>query len=150
MIHASRTLKEALKRFGTYAASEDLQLEKMIDRMKGYPYCRNSREDLKMMNLFEAKLVTILQLNNSFHMSHSTAKSLISKISSVPHRVKYVDALNDLKGKNGDKNGVQNYVETLQYLLGMARTAAEESLDVEEINDRNIGISRFEEDGSSR
>ena len=32
----------------------------------------------------------------------------------------------------------------------MARTAAEESLDVEEINDRNIGISRYEDGASKR
>ena len=87
MVDASRTLKQALKRFGTYASSEDLQLEKMVDRMKGYPYSRNFKDDMKMINLFEAELVTILQLNNAFHMSHSTVKVLISKISSVPHKL---------------------------------------------------------------
>ena len=54
-----------------------------------------------------------------------------------------------LVGQDGDKNGVQNYVETLQHLLGCARVVMEEALDVEERNDRNIGISRFEEANSS-
>ena len=114
--------------------------------MNGYPYCRNFKDNMRMINLFEAELVTLLQLNNAFHISHSTAKALISKISSVPHRVKYVEALNELKDKNADKHGVQNYVETLQYLLGCARVAVEDALDVREINDRNIGIGRHEAD----
>ena len=61
-----------------------------------------------------------------------------------------MDVLNDLKDKNADKHGVQNYVETLQYLLGCARVAVEEALDVREINNRNIGIARYEEDDYSR
>ena len=132
--------------FSTYASSEDLQLEKMVDRMKGNPYCRSFIEDMKMINLFKSELVTIIQLNNTFHMSYSTVKVLISKISSTPHRVKYVEALNDLKDKNNDTHGVQNYVETLQYLLGCSRVAVADALDVREINDRNIGIGRYEAD----
>ena len=37
----SETLEECLETFGTYAASEDLLLRKMMERMKSYPFCRN-------------------------------------------------------------------------------------------------------------
>ena len=115
---------------GDLASSKDLLLRKMLEKMKSYTYCKNYTHDKKMINFFEKSLVRMLQLNSAFHLDFTSAKQLVSKLSSITMRDKYMDALDDLRYNNKDTHGVNNYVKTLQEIMGMARVAVDDKLDV--------------------
>ena len=77
-METSKTLKEVLDKFGSLASSEDLLLEKMVEQLKAWPYCKNYQHDMKMINAAESALIRMLQLNTAFHMKHNTAKQLLA------------------------------------------------------------------------
>ena len=121
VMDTSKTLAQCLEKFGTYAASEDLLLRKMLEKMKSWPYCRTYTHDMKMIDFCKTSLVRMLKLNAAFHLDHTSAKQIISKLSAITMREKFISVLNDLRYREKDTHGVDNYVRTLQEVLAIAR-----------------------------
>ena len=103
------------------SASEDLLLEKMLEQMKCWFYCRNYYQDIEFISYCEKAILRMQQLNAAFLINHAAAKLIISKLSTVSMRDKLTDKLNDLRYKAGDTNSVNNYIIALQEVLAMAR-----------------------------
>ena len=71
-----------------YCTNEEMYCKRAVEYMKAQRDLRNFQEDKKMLNLFDGKIVDILDINSAYHIDFSTVKQLLYKLSSVTIRDK--------------------------------------------------------------
>ena len=107
--------------------------------MKAAEPARNFKEDKKLLNLFDNKLVEIVGINRAYHIDFPTVKQLLYKLSSATIRDHLRYGLDEVKAKDDDIYNTNNYLQVLRQLLNIARIQVDEELDTITLNNFSNG-----------
>ena len=95
--------------------------KRALEEMKAAEPARNFKEDKKLLNLFDNKLVEIMGINRAYHIDFPTVKQLLYKLSSATMRDCLRRGLDEVKAKDDDIYNTNNYLQTLRQLLNIVR-----------------------------
>ena len=108
--------------------------KRALEEMKATKPARNFKEDKKLLNIFDSKLVEIVWINRAYHIDFPTVKQLLYKLSSATMRDRLRRGLDEVKAKDDDIYNTNNYFQTLRQLLNIARIQVDEELDTITLN----------------
>ena len=78
--------------------------------MKAAKSANNFKEDKKLLNIFDNKLVEIVGINREYHIDFLTVKQLIYKLSSARIRDHLRYGLDEVKANEDDNYNINNYL----------------------------------------
>ena len=132
-------LVPCLQYLATYCANEEMYCLKVLKEMKVTEPARNFKDGKKLLNLFDNKLVEIVEINRAYLIDFPTVEQLLYRLSSATIRDSLRHRLDEVKAKDDDIYNTNYYFQTLRQLLNIARIQVDEELDTITLNNFSNG-----------
>ena len=110
-----------------------------MEDKKSARLCRGYRDDKALINMYDKKLIEIMNINSSHQINCSTVKQLLHKLSSETIKHQLISSLEDVKKEKNDLYNTNNYLVPLRQLINMARSYVDEELDTQALDKHNYG-----------
>ena len=96
IVLSHQDLVSSVQYLATYCADEEMHCKRAVETIKAEKPARSFREDKELLNIFDNKLVDILEFNAAYHRDFPTVKKLLYKLFSVTIGARLRHGLDDI------------------------------------------------------
>ena len=90
-------LEPCLQSLAIYCTNEKMYFERKLEETSFANQSRGHRDDIKLINIYDKKLIEIMSINSSYYIEFSRIRQLIHKLSSGTLKEQLMSKLQDIK-----------------------------------------------------